>query len=65
LAIELICAAQALDFRRPKQTSPVLEELVENFRSKVPFIEKDRVLHGDLIEAEEFIKTVKLDVQTD
>lgn len=57
LAIELITAAQALTFRRPMKSSPYLEAFVDNFRKVVPFIEDDRVLHDDMKNAEEFLKT--------
>jgi len=56
LAIELMTAAQALAFRRPLKTSPILEEFVNTFRAMVPFIETDRVLHQDMMKAEEFLK---------
>lgn len=56
LAIELMTAAQALTFRRPLKTSPVLESFVNTFRQHVPFIEDDRVLHNDIRKAEEFLK---------
>ena len=62
LAIELITAAQALTFRRPLRTSPVLEAFVDNFRKVVPFIEDDRILHQDLKKAEEFLKNCELSV---
>ncbi|HVX52445.1 MAG TPA: histidine ammonia-lyase [Chitinophagaceae bacterium] len=55
LAIELLSAAQALDFRRPLRTSPVLEELHHAFRQKVSFNEADRVLHDDMMKAVEFV----------
>jgi histidine ammonia-lyase len=60
LAIELITAAQALQFRRPLKTSPYLEEFMNNFRKVVPFIETDRLLHDDMIKAEVFLKEVKI-----
>jgi histidine ammonia-lyase len=60
LAIELITAAQALMFRRPRKTSPYLEELVHNFRKEVPFIEDDRVLHDDIARSEQFLKKLNL-----
>jgi histidine ammonia-lyase len=60
LAIELITAAQALTFRRPLQTSPYLEDLVNTFRQTVPFIEDDRVLHDDIQNAEKFLKALEL-----
>lgn len=56
LAIELLTAAQALTFRRPLKTSPYLEEFVHTFRSHVPFMEDDRVLHADIKKAEMFLK---------
>lgn len=56
LAIELITAAQALHFRRPLLTSQRLEEWVNTFRSIVPFMESDRLIHDDLAKAEGFLK---------
>ena len=56
LAIEAITAAQALTFRRPLKTSPLLEAFVDTFRKDVPFIEDDRVLHDDIKKAEDFLK---------
>lgn len=60
LAIELVTAAQALNFRRPLKTSPYLENLVNTFRKTVPFIEDDRILHTDIINAEKFLKGFEL-----
>lgn len=60
LGIELITAAQALTFRRPRKTSPFLEDLLHNFRQRIPFIEDDRILHDDIIKAEEYLKSYRL-----
>lgn len=60
LAIELITAAQAITFRRPLKTSPYLENLLNNFRKTVPFIEDDRILHNDIQNAEKFLKDMEL-----
>lgn len=60
LAIELITASQALEFRRPAQSSPAIEQVVEDFRAVVPFIEHDRVLATDIEAAVQFIKTYQL-----
>lgn len=57
LAIELLNASQAIDFRKPLKTSPVLEQLIRNFRQEIPLIEDDRVLHDDIVNAVKFIKT--------
>ena len=45
LAIELFNAAQAIEFRRPQRTSPVLEKMLEDYRREVPFIENDTVMY--------------------
>ena len=50
LAIELLTAAQAIDFRRPAKSSSTLEQLHADFRKQVPFIERDVVMH-ELMEA--------------
>lgn len=60
LAIELLTASQAIDFRRPLKTSPILEEFVDNFRKEVSFIHTDRLLHDDLMKAEAYLKELKL-----
>ncbi len=48
LAIELMNAAQALEFRRPAKTSPYLENFLANYRNVVTFIEQDRVMYNDI-----------------
>ena len=55
LAIELLTAAQALDFRRPLKSSPVIEQLWSDFRQVVSFNNQDRVMHNDMIKAVDFI----------
>ncbi len=55
--IELMHAAQAIEFRRPLKTSPILENLITNYRKSVPFVEVDVYLHP-LIEASKlFVKS--------
>lgn len=61
LAIELLSAAQALDFRRPAKTSDVLEELHAAFRKVVSFNKEDRVLHDDMMKAVEFISSYQIE----
>ena len=55
LAIELLCAAQAVDFRRPKRSSKILEEFISEYRKEVSFNEYDRVLHEDIQKTIRFI----------
>lgn len=58
LAIELLNAAQALDFRRPETTSPYLEEFVAKYREKVQFIENDKVMYNDINTSVKFLQDV-------
>ncbi|KAA6464679.1 histidine ammonia-lyase [Acidobacteria bacterium AB60] len=48
VAIELMCAAQAVEFRRPLKSSPQLEKVLAAVRRVVPRLEQDRVLAGDI-----------------
>ncbi len=61
LAIELFNAAQALDFRRPLRSSPVIERLFNDYRQMVPFIEKDCVMYPYIAKSVEFMHHEKLD----
>ena len=56
LAIELMNAAQALDFRRPAKSSPYLEEFVEQYRRVVPFIKEDVVMYSLIDKTLEFLR---------
>jgi histidine ammonia-lyase len=56
LGIELLTAAQAIEFRRPLKTSPVLEQLLSDFRKEVSFNEEDRVLRNDIMKAIKFVR---------
>jgi histidine ammonia-lyase len=57
LAIELINAAQALDFRRPLKSSPYIEEFVEQYRKVVKFIKKDKVMYEEIEATLEFLRS--------
>ena len=48
LAIELLCAAQGIDFHRPLTTSPLLQRVMQHIRTVVPFAETDRIVHHDI-----------------
>jgi histidine ammonia-lyase len=56
LAIELLTAVQALEFRRPLRSSPQIEATAAAFREEVSFNDADRVLNDDMLKAIEFIK---------
>lgn len=57
LSIELLNAAQALDFRRPAKSSPGLENLHSDFRSVVPFVSEDIVMRDVMVASLDFIRT--------
>ena len=56
LAIELFNAAQALEFRRPLKSSPILEHIFEDYRKAVPFIDTDTYMHPYIMKSVEFIR---------
>lgn len=60
LGIELFTAAQALDLRRPTQTTAKLEKLVAEFRKVVPFLEKDEEMSGHMRASADFLKKFDL-----
>jgi histidine ammonia-lyase len=48
IAIELLCAAQMLDFRKPLKPGIGVQKAYEIVRSFVPMLEQDRVLTPDI-----------------
>ena len=56
LAIELFNAAQALEFRRPAKSSPILERIFSDYRKEVPFVEHDTYMHPLIEKSIEFIR---------
>ncbi len=65
LAIELYNAAQALDFRRPANTSPFLEEFVARYRERVSFVKNDKVMYEDINATVNFLREVEVDIEPD
>jgi len=58
LGIELMTAAQALEFRKPMQSSRMIEEFVAAYRKVVPFVEEDVVMYPLIKDSEEFLKSL-------
>ena len=54
LSIELLVAAQAFGFRKPRKSSEIIMKLYETYTSKIPFIEEDVILHELMIKSENF-----------
>jgi histidine ammonia-lyase len=61
LAIELMCAAQALEFRRPLRPSRAVGQAAEAVRAVVPRLEQDRPLSGDVERLAEAVRAGKFD----
>jgi len=60
LAIELLNASQALDFRRPLRSSSFIESFVQSYRKEVSFVEKDRILHYDIEKSVRFLRDFRV-----
>ncbi|MBU2929914.1 histidine ammonia-lyase [Winogradskyella psychrotolerans] len=63
IAIELMNASQAIEFRRPLKTSPLLESFLEQYRKVVPFIRVDEVLHESIEASIQFLKDVDIEIE--
>jgi len=61
LAIELYNAAQALDFRLPKKTSPFLNSFIESYRQEVAFVKEDKFMHEDIMNSISFLQSLVID----
>jgi len=55
LAIELLCACQALDLRAPLTSSPPLVRMLARVRADIPPMWEDRLLHDDILKASALI----------
>ncbi len=55
LAIELLTAAQAIEFRRPLKGGPRTSEVINKYRTVVPKIESDRVFSDDIHKTIQFL----------
>lgn len=60
LAIELLNASQALEFRRPAKSSPVIEKLISEYRETIPFIEIDKIMYTEIEKSIQFVKNFKI-----
>jgi histidine ammonia-lyase len=48
LGVELMCAAQGVEFRAPLQTSPMLQKVMTGIRSRIAPVGDDRYMAGDI-----------------
>jgi histidine ammonia-lyase len=61
LAIELMNASQAIEFRKPLKSSEFIEMFLMSFRETVPLVTEDRILHYDIQNAVEFLDSFMID----
>ena len=60
LAVELLCAAQAMDFHRPLKSSDTIEAVHAEVRKHIDHAEVDRIFGDDIEKAIQIIKRRKL-----
>jgi len=60
LGIELLCAAQGVEFRTPLKTSTTLQQVLDVLRDHVPPLDEDRFLAPDLETAATLVANAKV-----
>jgi histidine ammonia-lyase len=60
LSVELLCAAQAFDYRRPMKSGMIIEACHNMIRKRIDHAEEDRIFGNDMGEIHEIITTDKL-----
>lgn len=63
LAIELMNASQAIEYRRPLKTSEFLESFLKSYRDEVPLVKEDRILHYDIQNSVAFLDSFMIDLE--
>ena len=61
LAIELMNASQAIEYRRPLQSSDFIEMFLKSYREEVPLIKNDRILHYDIEKSVAFLESFMIE----
>jgi histidine ammonia-lyase len=65
LAIEWLLACQAMEYRRPLQTSPALEEKLKLYRSRVAPLTGDRSYSNDIDITDNFLRQISFEGMKD
>jgi len=60
LAIELLCACQALEMKKPLKPSKVTASLLKMVRTRIPFWDEDRLMYKDINMSKDFIHSERL-----
>jgi histidine ammonia-lyase len=61
LAIELMNASQAIEYRRPLQSSNFIEMFLKSYREEVPLVKNDRILHYDIEKSVAFLNSFMIE----
>jgi histidine ammonia-lyase len=56
LAIELFNAAQAIEFRKPLNSSTAIQKVLADFRKNVPFVDEDIIMYTQIEASVQFLK---------
>ena len=59
LAIELLSASQAIQFRRPLRSSEYIENILSEYRKDIPFVDNDRVMYTEIEKSVQFIRNYR------
>ncbi len=62
LSIELMNGVQALEFRRPLRSSPLIEKVIREYRKEVPFIDEDIVMYKEIRKTVAFLNRLQTEV---
>lgn len=62
-AIELMNAAQGIDFRRPLKSSPQIEKVMKAYREVVPFVEDDVVMSEYISKTKHFLENYDIVIE--
>lgn len=61
LAIELLNAAQAIAFRKPKTSSPLIESFLKSYHDEIKFVTQDEIFHDLMKKSVQFIDDFNID----
>lgn len=61
LAIELLNASQAIEYRRPLESSDFIEMFLKSYREEVPLVKEDRILHYDIRKTIDFLNSFEIE----
>lgn len=60
IGIEILCAAQGIEFRAPLKTSPALQTVIHALREDISRLEDDRFMAPDLAKVKTLVKESRL-----